>query len=51
MGKEGPYNSWIMLSKLITANNREAMAAPEMRMRATIRKREAVFVTVSLETF
>jgi hypothetical protein len=45
------YNSWIILSKLMTANRREAIAAPEMRMNATIRKREAVFVTVSLETF
>lgn len=34
------------LSKLITANNLEAIAAPEMKTRATVRRKEAVFCTV-----
>ena len=36
----------MILSKLITANNLEAIAAPEMKARAMIRKNEAVFRTV-----
>jgi len=36
----------MILSKLITANNLEAMAAPEMSARATVRRNEAVFCTV-----
>ena len=35
----------------MTANRREAMAAPEMKERATMRRSEAVLVTVSRETF
>jgi hypothetical protein len=34
------------LSKLITANSLEAIAAPEMNTRATVRRNEAVFCTV-----
>jgi hypothetical protein len=34
------------LSKSITANNLEAIAAPEMNPRATVRRNEAVFCTV-----
>ena len=34
------------LSKSITANNLEAIAAPEMNTRATMRRNEAVFCTV-----
>ena len=34
------------LSKLITANNLEAMAAPEMKTRARMRRNETVFCTV-----
>lgn len=30
----------------MTANRRDAMAAPEMKSKATMRKREAVFATV-----
>lgn len=41
------HNSWIILSKFITANRREAIAVAEMRERATIRSREAVFATVA----
>ena len=37
----------MILSKLMTANNREAIAAPEMRARATMRSSEEVFVTVA----
>jgi hypothetical protein len=37
----------MMLSKLITANRREAIAAPEMSTRATMRNNEAVFATVT----
>jgi hypothetical protein len=40
------HNSWIILSKLMTANRREAIAAPEMRASAIMRSREAVFFTV-----
>ena len=36
----------MILSKLITANNLEAIAAPEMNTRATVRRNEAVFCTV-----
>ena len=36
----------MILSKLITANNLEAIAAPEMNTRATVRRNEAVFRTV-----
>jgi hypothetical protein len=36
-----------MLSKLITANRREAIAAPDMRASAMIRRRDAVLVTVA----
>ncbi len=32
---------------MTTANNREAIAAPEMRARATMRSREDVFATVA----
>ena len=34
------------LSKSITANSLEAIAAPEMNTRATVRRNEAVFCTV-----
>lgn len=34
------------LSKLITANNLEAIAAPDINTKARIRKNEAVFCTV-----
>jgi hypothetical protein len=37
----------MILSKLMTANRRDAIAAPEMRERATILKSEAVFATVA----
>lgn len=36
----------MILSKFITANNLEAIAAPEMNTRATVRRNEAVFCTV-----
>ena len=36
----------MILSKLMTANRRDEMAAPEMKKSAKMRKREAVFVTV-----
>ena len=36
----------MMLSKLITANNLDAIAAPEMNTRATVRRNEVVFCTV-----
>ena len=39
----------MILSKLMTANRREAIAAPEMRARAMIRNSEEVFVTVAGE--
>ena len=39
------------LSKLITANNLEAMAAPEIKTRATVRRNEAVFCTVDGDKF
>ena len=45
------HNSWMILSKLMTANRRDAIAAPEMSESATIRSNEAVFVTVDGETF
>ncbi len=40
-----------MLSKFITANRREAMAAPEIKAKATIRSNEVVLVTVVGERF
>jgi hypothetical protein len=40
------YNSWIILSKLMTANKRDAIAAPEISARATIRSNDAMFLTV-----
>ena len=43
------YNSWMILSKLMTAKRRDAMAAPEMSERATMRNNEAVFATVAGE--
>ena len=36
----------MILSKLITANNLEAIAAPEINVRARMRRNEAVFRTV-----
>lgn len=36
----------MILSKFITANRREAIAAPEIKAKATIRSSEAVFDTV-----
>jgi hypothetical protein len=36
----------MILSKLITANNLEAIAAPEMSAKVTVRRNEAVFCTV-----
>ncbi len=47
--KRLPYNSCIILSKLMTANKRDAMAAPEIKANATIRTSEAVFATVAGE--
>lgn len=44
------YNSCMILSKLMTANRRDAMAAPEIKTKATIRTSEAVFATVVGET-
>ena len=41
----------MILSKLMTAKRREAIAAPEMKQRATIRMSEAVLLTVSFEIF
>jgi len=38
------YNSWIILSKFMTANKREAIAAPEMSASATMRNNDAVFL-------
>jgi len=43
---QNTYNSWIILSKLIIENKREAMAAPEMRARVMTLNRDAVFLTV-----
>ena len=40
------HNSCIILSKLTTANRREAIAAPEMSNKAMIRRSDAVLVTV-----
>jgi hypothetical protein len=40
------HNSWMILSKLITANRREAIAVPAIADRATILMNEAVFFTV-----
>lgn len=40
----------MILSKLTTANKREAIAAPEMRASATMRRSDAVLVTVAGET-
>jgi len=39
----------MILSKLMTAKRRDAMAAPEMSERATMRNNEAVFATVAGE--
>lgn len=41
----------MILSKLITANKREAIAAAEIKERATTRKSDAVFATVAEDTF
>ena len=41
----------MILSKFMTANSREAMAAPEMRERATMRIRDAVFANVVGDRF
>lgn len=41
----------MILSKLTTANKRDAMAAPEIRARAMIRSRDDVFATVRGDTF
>lgn len=40
----------MILSKFMTAKRREAMAVAEMRERATIRSKEAVFATVDEDT-
>lgn len=37
----------MILSKFMTANNRDAIAAPEMRERAIMRSSEDVFATVA----
>jgi hypothetical protein len=39
----------MILSKLMTANKREAIAAPEIKVRATMRNNDAVFLTVAGE--
>jgi hypothetical protein len=39
----------MILSKLITANRREAIAAPEMKTSTTMRKSEVVLATASFE--
>ena len=39
----------MILSKFMTAKRREAIAAAEMRARATIRSKEEVFATVAGE--
>jgi len=39
----------MILSKLITAKRRDAMAAPEIRARATIRNSDVVLATVAGE--
>jgi len=44
------YNSWIILSKFTTANKREAIAAPEIKARATMRNSDTVFFTAAGET-
>jgi hypothetical protein len=44
------HNSWIILSKLMTENKREEMAAPEMSASATIRSNDEVVFTVAGET-
>ena len=41
----------MILSKLTTANNRDAIAAAEMNASETIRNRDEVLVTVSGEIF
>lgn len=43
------HNSCIMLSKFMTANRRDAIAAPEISARDTIRSKDAVFETVAGE--
>ena len=40
------YNSWIILSKFTTAKRRDAMAAPEMRAKQTIRTSDDALLTV-----
>jgi hypothetical protein len=45
------YNSWMMLSKLMTAKSRDAIAAPDISESAIMRKSEAVFATVAGEMF
>jgi hypothetical protein len=40
----------MILSKLITANKREAIAAPAIAESATIRIKDAVFFTVSCDS-
>ena len=41
----------MILSKLMTANRRDAMAAPDIKARATIRISDAVLLTVVGERF
>lgn len=41
----------MMLSKFMTANSREAIAAPEMRASATMRSKDAVLFTVPVDRF
>ena len=48
---EHTHNSWMILSKFMTAKRREAMAAPEMRASEMIRSSDEVLVTVSGEIF
>lgn len=45
------YNSWMILSKLMTAKRRDAMAAPDIKASVTMRMKEAVLATVAGETF
>ena len=48
-GAQGAHNSWMILSKLMTANSREAIAAAAMVERVRIRRRDAEFDTVAGE--
>ena len=41
----------MILSKFMTAKSREAIAAPEMSARVTMRSREEVFATVAGDKF